>query len=94
MFKSTSLQNLLCNMLKPIMYADDTNLIATIRNFATSATALSQNINIELNKVTDWLAVNKLSLNAKKEMMVFHHKNKILKPSEIPALIINHQPIE
>ena len=84
-----------CNKLKPIMYADDTNLITTIRDFANSSSDLSHNINMELDKVTDWLAVNKLSLNAKKtKMMVFHHKNKILKPSDIPTLVINQQPIE
>ena len=81
-----------CNKFKPIMYADDTNLITTICDFTDP---ISQNINNELKKVTDWLAVNKLSLNASKtKMMIFHHEKKKLKPTDIPTLEINSQPIE
>jgi hypothetical protein len=77
------------------MYADDTNLLSTIFNFTTTHADLSHNINIELNRVTDWLAVNKLSLNASKiKMMVFHHEKRKLKSTDIPQLEINSQPIE
>ena len=40
---------------------------------------ISSNINEELKIITDWLALNKLSLNAKKtKMMLFHfHQKKI-----------------
>ena len=84
-----------CTTFNPIMYADDTNLISTICNFTTPDTDPSHNLNSELLKITDWLAVNKLSLNAKKtKMMVFHHEKKRLKPTETPELTINDQPIE
>ena len=52
-------------------------------------------INAELTKVMDWLTVNKLSLNIKNtKMMIFCSKQRILKTTEIPSVIINHMPIE
>ena len=54
-----------CISFNPIMYSDDTNLIITIRNFTTPDTGPSQNINSELLKITDWLAVNKLAKKSK-----------------------------
>ena len=55
-----------------ILYADDTTLINPICTQDSS-----EMINNELSKVCDWLAVNKLSLNAKKtKYMTFHwHQN-------------------
>jgi hypothetical protein len=77
------------------MYADDTNLVSTVCTFNTNNKNISENINKELNNVTDWLTVNKLSLNASKtKMMLFHHKNRKLKPTEIPHIQINGQKIE
>ena len=53
----------------PIMYADDTTLLSTLDNFngtqSTNQNAIQ--INAELTKIVDWLAVNKLSLNIKKK---------------------------
>ena len=52
----------------PIMYADDTTLLSTLDNFndnqSTNQNAIQ--INAELTKIVDWLTVNKLSLNIKK----------------------------
>ena len=77
------------------MYADDTNLVSTICSFNTCGQNLSNNINAEISRITNWLAVNKLSLNASKtKMMIFHHPNKKIKPSEIPSIQINGQMIE
>ena len=63
-----------------IMYADDTNLLSTICNFqfeTTPHSSLSNNINNELKNISDWLAVNKLSLNVNKtKSMIFHTKQK------------------
>ena len=64
-----------------VLYADDTTLTEPLCTFnvdvANHSTSLSDSINIELNLITDWLALNKLSLNAKKtKMMVFHHRQK------------------
>jgi hypothetical protein len=55
-----------------ILYADDTTLINPICTHDSA-----EIINEELNKVCNWLAVNKLSLNAKKtKYMTFHwHQN-------------------
>ena len=60
------------------IYADDTTLVAPICTFdINNHLSISQNINVELKVITDWLALNKLSLNAKKtKMMVFHYHQK------------------
>ena len=63
------------------IYADDTTLIAPICSFAINSNKdykeISININKELEIITDWLALNKLSLNAKKtKMMLFHFPQK------------------
>ena len=52
----------------PIMYADDTTLHSTLQNFKSnhSSNSFSYNSNAELTKITQWLAVNQLSLDAKK----------------------------
>ena len=64
-----------------ILYADDTTLIGNISNFKSinMQCSITDNINIELDKMCDWLAVNKLSLNASKSnYMIFHHGQKNL----------------
>ena len=63
------------------LYADDTTLIGNIYNFKSinmqSSRLFTDNINIELDKICDWLAVNKLSLNASKSnYIIFHHRQK------------------
>ena len=80
------------------MYTDDTNLLSTICRFqcpASSDSSLTNNINKELIKVSDWLAVNKLSLNVNKtKYMIFHPRQKNLLPAQIPQIMINNKPIE
>ena len=78
----------------PIMYADDTTLLSTLDDFNGNqiTNPNSIQINAELTKVMDWLTVNKLSLN--KKMTIFSSKQRILKTTEIPSVIINHMPIE
>ena len=79
------------------MYADDTTLLSTLQNFTSnhSNNSLSYNVNVELTKITQWLAVNRLSLNAKKtKMMIFHSKQNKLSINEIPIIKINDMPIE
>ena len=59
---------------KFILYADDTTLFSTIQFQSTVANI---DINQELTRVHDWLAVNRLSLNVKKtKYIVFHAINK------------------
>ena len=52
------------------LYADDTTLISPICSFTqggnTSISEISNFINSELTKISDWFATNKLSLNAEK----------------------------
>ena len=82
------------------IYADDTTLITPICSFAVNPAThqdykqISININKELETITDWLALNKLSLNAKKtKMMLFHFHQK--KTSNIKLdLKINKTKIE
>ena len=58
---------------KFILYADDTTLFSTIQLQSASDTDINQ----ELIRVHDWLAVNRLSLNVKKtKYIIFHAINK------------------
>ena len=73
-----------------ILYADDTTLYATI----TIRSNNTESLNIEIDKVNLWLAINKLSLNVSKtKYMLFHALNKDLTQC-IPNLIINGNIIE
>ena len=86
------------NKFKFTIYADDTTLIEPICTFAPlnrrNKTAISKEINNELEKIVHWLALNKLSLNAKKtKFMIFHYKQKCIK-NLIPKLVINKVAIE
>ena len=59
-----------------ITYADDTTLMSTLGSFNSNQNknSVEQNINEELNKISGWLKVNKLSLNTKKsKFMIFKH---------------------
>ena len=61
------------NLLKFILYADDTNLFAVHENHEI----LINQINCELIKVSEWLTNNKLSLNVKKtHFIIFHNRQK------------------
>ena len=61
------------------IYADDTTLISTLGSFKSNQqqNSVEQNINEELNKISGWLKVNMLSLNANKsKCMIFKQVNK------------------
>ena len=61
------------DMFNMIMYADDTALCCDINSILD----IEHSLNSELSKITDWLAANKLSLNANKtKCMVFHSDKK------------------
>ena len=61
------------NSFKPVLFADDTNLIFSDK----SITALKTNIQRNLNKLFDWLNINKLSLNvSKSSLLLFNIRNK------------------
>ena len=82
------------NLFEFITYADDTTLTSTLNSFEDSDIRLeSNNVNKELNKISNWLKANKLSLNVKKtKFMIFHMpQNKI---EEIPLLQIDEANID
>ena len=63
--------NGICNvseMLFCILYADDTTVIIKDKDISI----LLQTLNVELEKLSIWLKANKLSLNAKTLLYVFH----------------------
>ena len=68
------------NLFNLLSFADDTTLYGTVKRFA-AVTALDSSIcttiNLELSKVADWLAVNRLSLNVgkTKQMHFYFHQN-------------------
>ena len=63
----------------PVVYADDTTLSATLETFISTTTSntINENINNELDKIQEWLRLNKLSLNTEKtKAMIFHMPQK------------------
>ena len=82
-----------------ILYADDPTLSSPMCSFSSGCDGdverVSILINLELNKIADWLAVNKLSLNVQKtKLMIFHYLQRILTENDIPRLMINNAIIE
>ena len=58
----------ICNHTAPFLFADDTNLF----KHGTDLNDIVESLNLELNEISLWLKVNKLSLNIKKtHYMVF-----------------------
>ena len=70
-----------------LMYADDTTLFCNINNDIND-----NEINRQLNTISEWLLSNKLSLNIKKtKYMVFHtNQRRVLYPN----LYLNMMKIE
>ena len=81
------------NMFTPIMYADDTTLLANLEQFGfKSEDNYSLQINTEVEKINEWLKYNKLSLNvAKTKFMIFHLPQKTVTP---PNIKINEHNID
>ena len=64
-----------CQHVMPILFADDTNLFLSGHNLDMMETIINQ----ELKEISEWLKVNKLSLNIKKtHYMIFTTKRKRL----------------
>ena len=87
------------NNLNFIFYADDTTLTSPLCSFTYGGyhdiNSVSTLINSEITKISEWLSVNKLSLNANKtKFMIFHNYQKVMTDSDIPQLEINNTPIE
>ena len=85
------------DIFKFILFADDTSLKSFINSKLPgfSIESSTRIFNIELQKVNDWLAVNKLSLNVKKtKFMLFHTTQKKNIANIIPKLKIGNVLIE
>ena len=69
-----------------ILYADDTSLTTTIELVIRDGNirTLEVGINSELDKINEWLKLNKLSLNVSKtKYMIFHMHNKVIPQIEV-----------
>ena len=61
------------SVMKIILFADDTNLLLN----STNLNDLIATANTEIQKISDWLKINKLSLNIKKShFILFHFRQK------------------
>ena len=87
----TDLKNV-SQILKPIMFADDTNFFYTHKNIKN----LFETVNKELKSVQTWFNANKLSLNISKTKYSFFHSKAYsnLIPLQLPALKINNMIIK
>ena len=64
------------NLFEYTLYVDDSTLCSTLDS-SKMQLANFNNINVELQKISEWLEVNKLSLNANKsKYMIFHYPQK------------------
>ena len=75
-----------------ILYADDTTLNATIESFGETVADIQLSISNELQKICEWLDLNKLHLSvAKSKFMLFHMPQRV-----IPQLYfsLNGSPID
>lgn len=81
-------------LFNTVLFADDTTLQSTLSSFNISQFYPSELINNELDKVCNWLALNKLSLNIKKtKFMIFHSRQRNI-TNVIPNLSISGTRIE
>ena len=72
------------DILKLIMFADDTNLFCSSNEIKT----LFLNTNLELQKISEWFRANKLSLNEDKTTFTLFHRiqDRDNLPSRLPIL--------
>ena len=79
------------NLFQPIIYADDITLVAHLGPFCINNWLnIDININNELALLSDWLKLNRLSLNGRKtQLKMFHTPQKV-----VPRLILKMNNIE
>ena len=79
------------NLLKFILFADDTNIFIS----GSNAVDLLEMANRELEKLSNWFKANKLHLNTKKtNFIVFNGPKPVIgQPNTYSNLVINHKPI-
>ena len=78
--------------MTPNMYADDTCVTIASENFND----LISDVKNELENISNWMRINKLSLNASKsELMVLGHRRKLNRVgNEMPNLVLNNEVIK
>ena len=91
--------HIVSNNLNFILYADDTTLTSPLCSFTYGGyhdiNRVSTLINSEITKISEWLSVNKLSLNANKtKFIIFHNYQQVMTDSNIPQLEIHNTAIE
>jgi len=75
-------------LINLIMFADDTNIFFT----DSTLNGLENKTNEELNKISIWFKLNKLSLNINKtNFILFHTKSKVI--NYTPKIIIDNTPV-
>jgi len=80
------------NLFYPIIYADDSTLLATLNTFEKENESIEDNINIELRNISNWMKLNRLSLNlSKTKAMLFHMPQKTV---HFPKLSIDSIDID
>ena len=91
--------HLASNKFNAILYADDTTLVGPLWSFKYNRNIndnniISNNINAELNEISEWLYCNKLYLNAPKtKYMLFHFPQRRITDIDL-SLKINDQRID
>ena len=65
------------DIFNSIMYADDTTISTTLQTIKSiyPTQSVSTSLNNELVKISDWLSINKLSINVKKSKYLLHKMN-------------------
>jgi uncharacterized protein YifN (PemK superfamily) len=81
-----------CDLFHPIIYADDSTLSASLRTFGPAGQDRDRYINNELDKVSTWLKLNKLSLNSSKTKAILFHTAR--KSVTYPSIKIDNVAIE
>lgn len=76
------------NLINLIMFADDTNIFFT----DSTVNGLESKTNAELDKISKWFKLNKLSLNIKKTNFILFHTNS-KKISYVPKISIDNVPV-
>ena len=84
------------DLFKFICYADDTTLSSTIQYLNANGNGINDTfetvVNYELSKISEWLNINKLSLNTEKtKFMICHQPHKKIR---IPEILIDNVPIQ
>ena len=84
------------NLLGPLLfnYADDTTLVANVSDFGLNVREQEENINKELNKVSQWVTQNRLKLNVNKSKLMYFKSMGPHKSVFLPTVTMNGTLLE